>query len=134
MTNTSTPAVLVTGSDNKGNEFCYFKIFDGRWCDSYNESETSPEFVRKYVFPNVIKVYFADLVMTGTEWVENGCPMEMTSEQIQIYKSENAPRPVDEAQRIEREIDSELGTHVIISGGEALELSSYTSGDSDIPF
>ena len=50
---------------------------------------------------------------------------------ITLRKDEH---PADVAQQIERGIDAELGTHVIISGGEVLELSASQPKDDTIPF
>lgn len=84
---TKTPAVLVTGADSRGNEFSYWKMYDGVWVDGYNEAQRTPEFIRAHVFPNVTKVYFGDFVMSGREWLHGGCPMDATKEQIEAWKS-----------------------------------------------
>ena len=82
----TTPAVLVTGSDAKGNEFSYWKMYDGVWVDGYNEVQRPDDFIRKYVFPEVRKVYFGDFIMDGSRWVEGGFPMSATKEQINLWK------------------------------------------------
>ena len=61
--------------------------------------------------------------------------LDEVDEQIRVYESIRNAHPVDEAQEIERSIDDELGTHVIISGGDVLELARHFNTDSDaIPF
>lgn len=99
-----TPAVLVTGSDNRGNEFCYFKSLNG-WVDSYNEKQVKDDFIRHYVFPIVQKVYFSDLIMKGAEWVANGCPMELTEEQMHAIEEATALDVVPLAEQVAAEIE-----------------------------
>lgn len=101
---TYTPAVLVTGSDNRGNEFCYFKSLNG-WVDSYNTCFITPEFIRTHVFPIVQKVYFSDLIMTGAEWVANGCPMELTEEQMHAIEEATALEALPLAEQVAEEIE-----------------------------
>lgn len=125
---THTPAVLVTGSDNRGNEFCYFKSLNG-WVDSYNECFITPDFVRAHVFPIVQKVYFSDLIMTGAEWVANGCPMELTAEQIRLLQDEH---PANIAQDMEREMDDPRTPAEIDADAFAAEV--VATRESDRPF
>jgi hypothetical protein len=83
MTQTTyTPAVFITGADERGNQFAFWKIYDGRWCDAYNMGEVTDEFAKKNVIPNAVTVQFSEAVMTRQEWIENDCPMRMTAEQI----------------------------------------------------
>lgn len=103
---TFTPAVLVTGSDNRGNEFCFWKSTNG-WVDGYNECFITPEFVRAHVFPIVQKVYFSDLIMTGTEWVSNGCPMELTEEQMHAIEEASALDVVPLEEQVAAEIEQD---------------------------
>jgi len=82
---TFTPAVLVTGEDNRGNEFCFWKMNGGEWLDGYNEGIASLKFVELHVIPNVKKVYFAHIVMTGDEWKSKGSPLSMTHEEMAAW-------------------------------------------------
>jgi len=82
---TITPAVLVTGADSRGNEFCFWKMYDGQWVDGYNEGIASLKFVELQVIPNVKKVYFAHIVMTGDEWRANGSPLSLTRAEMAAW-------------------------------------------------
>ena len=78
---TFTPAVLITGHDERQNPFAFWKSING-WVDAYNECGTSIEFVRKHVFPHVQQAVIGPIVMTGAEWLEAGCPISLSDEQI----------------------------------------------------
>lgn len=58
--------------------------------------------------------------------------------QLKNIREEIEEHPVDEAQRVEREIDEELPYPVIISGGEILEIAPYRGAilidEEDMPF
>lgn len=83
-----TPAVLVTGQDEKGNEFTWWKA-DGKFVDAYNVREIEEtEFLNLY--PQVEKVYFSDTVMTGEQWRDIQCPLSMSTEQLEQWR-ENTP-------------------------------------------
>lgn len=103
-------ATLVTGKDSQRNEFFYFKTADG-WYDGYNEREVSNEYIRHFVFPCVVYVRFSlnggvAHTMNRAGWTEAGCPLELTSEQVEGL-IDSAPHPVDEAYRVDKEV-SEL--------------------------
>ncbi len=74
-------AVLVTGKDERGNEYSYFRYSDG-WYDCYNENKVDPFYVTKYVIPAVIYVRFGELIVDRAEWVASGCPMELDAEWV----------------------------------------------------
>lgn len=102
-------ATLITGHDSRGNEFFYFRSVAG-WHDGYNERPADPDYIRRHVYPNVTQVRFPlsgglSHTMSRNEWIEAGCPLDLTREQVEML-IDTAPHPVDEAQRIEREIDS----------------------------
>jgi hypothetical protein len=92
---TFTPAVLITGYDNHQNPFAFWKSING-WVDSYNECATDIDFVRKHVFPNVQQAVIGPIVMTGAEWVEAGCPISLSDEQITA---------IEEATRLEAQYE-----------------------------
>jgi hypothetical protein len=92
---TFTPAVLITGYDNRQNPFAFWKSING-WVDSYNECATDIDFVRKHVFPHVQQAVIGPIVMTGAEWVEAGCPISLSDEQITA---------IEEATRLEAQYE-----------------------------
>ena len=93
-----TPAVLVTGEDEKGNEFTWFSSL-GLFVDGYNERFIDEAEFRA-IYPQVGKVYFSDTVMTGDAWREMRCPLSLSNVQIEAWR--NQPHAVDEAWQIER--------------------------------
>ena len=92
---TFTPAVLITGYDNRQNPFAFWKSING-WVDSYNECATDIDFVRKHVFPHVQQAVIGSIIMTGAEWVEAGCPISLSDEQITA---------IEEATRLESQYE-----------------------------
>ena len=92
---TFTPAILITGYDNRQNPFAFWKSING-WVDSYNECATDIDFVRKHVFPHVQQAVIGPIVMTGAEWVEAGCPISLSDEQITA---------IEEATRLEAQYE-----------------------------
>lgn len=80
----STPAVLVTGADSKGNEYCH-QFAHGEYMDLYNEVYITPERFRA-LYPIVQKVYFGETEMTGDQWRDIQCPLSMTIEQIECWR------------------------------------------------
>lgn len=80
----STPAVLVTGADDKGNEYCHQYARD-TFMDLYNEVYiTAGQF--RALYPIVQKVYFGEVEMTGDQWRDIQCPLSMTREQIEQWR------------------------------------------------
>lgn len=75
-----TPAILVTGQDERGNEFCWWFAND-KFVDAYNEREVSEQEFRG-IYPQVGKVYLDKTIMTGDEWRELQCPLSMSIEQL----------------------------------------------------
>ncbi len=92
---TFTPAVLITGYDDRENPFAFWQTVAG-WVDSYNEREAPESFIHKHVFPNVKKAVIGSIVMTGEEWVEAGCPISLSDEQITA---------IEEATRLESQYE-----------------------------
>lgn len=88
-----TPAVLVTGEDERGNEFFWFSSL-GQFMDGYNERLITEQEFRK-VFPLVGKVYFSDTVMSGDQWRDMQCPLSLSNVQIEEWL--NQPVAVDAA-------------------------------------
>jgi hypothetical protein len=103
---TFTPAVLTTGADERGNLFSFWKSTQG-WVDGYNECATSEDFIRSHVFPNVQKVYFSNVVLTGSQWVEAGCPMSLTDEQMTAIEQATALEAPSEADAQAAEIEND---------------------------
>ena len=90
----STPVTLITGSDAKGNEFAYAKssfVPDG-WIDLYNACNTTKRYIANYIIPSVVKVRFGNVEMTRQEWESNGCPFELSREQMQAAELETERR------------------------------------------
>ena len=100
---TYTPAVLTTGADERGNLFSFWKSPQG-WVDGYNEQITEEDFIRAHVFPNVQKVYFSNIVLTGAEWVEAGCPMSLSDEQMTAIEQATALEALPEAEQVAAEV------------------------------
>ena len=86
---TFTRVTLITGSDAKGNEYFYFKS-GGDWIDGYNECRTSPRYIAIYIVPSVVKVRFGDVEMSAAEWQMSGCPLELTSEELNAWRAVKA--------------------------------------------
>jgi len=103
---TFTPAILITGYDNRENPFAFWKSING-WVDSYNECATDVDFVRKYVFPNVRTAVIGPIVMTGAEWVEAGCPISLSDEQITAIEEATRLEAVTEADQVAAEVASD---------------------------
>ncbi len=103
---TFTPAILITGYDNRDNPFAFWKSING-WVDSYNECATDVEFVRKYVFPNVRTAVIGPIVMTGAEWVEAGCPISLSDEQITAIEEATRLEAATEAEQVAAEVASD---------------------------
>jgi hypothetical protein len=106
------PAILVTGKDSNGNEFGYRKSGE-QWVDYYNECATTPERIRRDVFPNVQYVRYPingklEYKMSRSEWIENGCPLDLPKSVVEKM-IETEPHPVDFTQVVEREIDLGIG-------------------------
>jgi len=101
---TFTPAILITGYDNRENPFAFWKSING-WVDSYNECATDVDFVRKYVFPNVRTAVIGPIVMTGAEWVEAGCPISLSDEQITAIEEATRLEAVTEADQVAAEVE-----------------------------
>ena len=119
---TFTPAVLITGHDERQNPFAFWKSING-WVDSYNECGTSIEFVRKHVFPHVQQAVIGPIVMTGAEWVEAGCPISLSDEQITA---------IEEAYRLEAATEQEAQAAEV--GRDTQWLDSATVAESDWDF
>ena len=100
---TFTPAILITGYDNRENPFAFWKSING-WVDSYNECATDVDFVRKYVFPNVRTAVIGPIVMTGAEWVEAGCPISLSDEQITAIEEATRLEAATEAEQVADEV------------------------------
>ena len=79
-----TPAVLVTGQDEKGNEFTWWKA-GGKFVDAYNVREIEETEFRN-LYSQVEKVYFSDTVMTGEQWRDIQCPLSMSTEQLDQWR------------------------------------------------
>lgn len=120
---TYTPAVLTTGADERGNLFSFWHSPQG-WVDGYNERTTDENFIRAHVFPNVQKVYFSNIVLTGAEWVEAGCPMSLTDEQMTAIEQATALEalPEAEAQAVEVERD---GRWLDSASGAEMDIEQY---------
>lgn len=103
---TFTPAILITGYDNRENPFAFWKSING-WVDSYNECATDVDFVRKYVFPNVRTAVIGPIVMTGAEWVEAGCPISLSDEQITAIEEATRLEAATEAEQVAAEVASD---------------------------
>jgi len=103
---TFTPAVLTTGADDRGNLFAFWKSPDG-WVDGYNERITTESFIRSHVFPNVQKVYFSNIVFTGAEWVEAGCPMSLSDEQMTAIEQATALEALPESEQVAAEVEND---------------------------
>lgn len=112
--NTHTPVILVTGNDERGNSFRFWKSAFG-WADGYNECITDENFIRRHVYPNVQKAIIGRVTMTGAEWIAEGCPISMTQEQIAAFEQEHRPHAIDEADALERTISA--GTQKLIDAG-----------------
>lgn len=109
---TYTPAVITTGVDSKGNLFSFWKNYENMWVDGYNECVVTADFIRAHVYPKVQKIYFSDFVMTGEDWVEAGCPLWLTSEQIELLKTGDGS-VVEMAMVTEKSIDAILDVPVV---------------------
>lgn len=66
-------AVIVTGTDERGNEYAYTRTDNG-WLDIYNECEMA--YVPLHMNSDSY-VRFGELKMSGSEWVALGCPVTM---------------------------------------------------------
>ena len=78
-------AVLVTGEDEKGNEFTHARFSNGDYADLYNEVFiTEAQF--RALYPIVKKVYFSEVTMTGDQWRDIQCPLSMTREQLDQWR------------------------------------------------
>jgi hypothetical protein len=99
-------AVLVTGSDSRGNEFSYVKSSDF-WIDLYNEVERTPKYIQNTVFPNVVYVRYGEYKMGRAEWVGMGCPIDLSCEHVDLLIDVEV-HPVNAAQVMEREIDRKI--------------------------
>jgi len=78
-------AVLVTGEDEKGNDFAHVRFYNGDYADLYNEVYISEARFRA-LYPIVTKVYFSNYTMTGDQWRDIQCPLQMTVEQLEQWK------------------------------------------------
>lgn len=102
-----TPVILVTGSDNQGNQFSFWKSLD-KWIDSYNECETSAEFIRKHVFPNVRTAIVGDVVLTCEQWRDElGCPISVSDEQIHAVEQAYRIEQPTVSESVQAEIDND---------------------------
>lgn len=96
MTISYTPAVLVTGKDEKGNEFSYTRI-NGVWVDLYRECPVGNSFIATFILPNVVRVKFGRESMDRAEWEASGCPFSLSDEEIaglMAFHAEPETKPV----------------------------------------
>ena len=123
---TYTPAVIKTGVDSKGNLFSFWKNYENMWVDGYNECVVTADFIRAHVYPKVQKIYFSDFVMTGEDWVEAGCPLWLTSEQIELLKTGDGS-VVEMAMVTEKSIDAILDVPVVENTKHPLYAKEYNN-------
>lgn len=105
---TYTNAILITGHDARKNPFSFWKSADG-WVDGYNERITDADFIRRHVYPNVQNVIVGRLTMTGAQWLEAGCPIQMTQDEItaieEAYRLEQATLVEQVAEEVKRDME-----------------------------
>jgi len=122
LSKTYTRAVLITGQDGRGNEYAYTPITGSRnWLDIYSEREISFDFMRSFIFPNVIKARFGDTELSGTAWRAFRFPIRI--------KSDLAPKLILPAGLEDRLHDIEYALkNEPISSEDALNLLDEMAG------
>jgi len=104
---TYTRAILITGKNERGNEYAYTKDHEGGWYDLLNECPITARYIANVIVPSVVKARFGNYEMTREEWELNGCPFELTDEQMRVLpglQDAFAEPQAPEAEQIEHEI------------------------------
>jgi hypothetical protein len=129
MTPTITPATLVIGRDERGNEFAFTKSITGEWLDIWRACIVAKSYMTSFVFQNVTTVRFGSEKMSREQWLASGSPLELTDEQLAELHEMNNPLTLDclKALSVEERTDMaygqhDLGTQHTVSGDETLEF------------
>jgi len=116
---TYTKAIIVTGTDERGNELALRSYPEG-WFDVYEERFIPAEVAQQRIGPNCV-VRFGETAITGTRWQRMGSPMELETERIAELREPE--RPEAERQTAESYRDLSwlgVGEQVQIAYGEAM--------------
>lgn len=81
-----TRAVLITGQDEKGNEYTYWQVGD-EWMDGYRETPVTAIHIANCVWNSIILIRFGSETMTRDEWIASGSPLEINGEQMQALRN-----------------------------------------------
>ena len=115
---TYTQAIIVTGTDERGNELALRSYPEG-WFDVYEERYIPAEVAQQRIGPNCV-VRFGETAITGTRWQRMGSPLELETERIAELREPERPeaeRQTAETTRIE---DWLVGEQVAAAYGEAM--------------
>jgi hypothetical protein len=125
-------AVIVTGTDERGNEYAYWLTDDYQWFDVYNERYI-PDRQASLVIGNVDHVRFGSFEMSVEEWRRLGNPLRLDLETLgecaaaqgyaegQRIRNETASAAMLKVWAWEAEHPVERGGRFTVSGGEVEE-------------
>jgi len=125
-------AVIVAGTDERGNEYAYWLTDDYQWFDVYNERYI-PDRQASLVIGNVDHVRFGDFEMSAEMWRGLGNPLRLDMEALEEcavgqglaegtrIRNETAGAQLLQEWEWEAEHPVERGGRFAISGGEVEE-------------